>query len=127
METQALIAGAKQARETAYAPYSRYKVGAAVVTEEGYVFFGNNVENASYGLSLCAERSAISSAIVAGACKIIAIVLVTEAKPPGTPCGACRQWLAEFGGEDLEVICANVAGQTVHTTLGKLLPNAFRL
>lgn len=125
----ALIACAIKTRESAYAPYSNYKVGAAVVTGDERVFFGCNVENASYGLSLCAERTAIASAVAAGAKRIRALVIVTDADPSGTPCGACRQWLAEFGGDDIEIIVANTTGSLLLSryTLGELLPNAFRL
>jgi len=86
---------------------------------------GCNVENTSYGLSLCAERNAIASAVANGARKIKAVVVVTECDPPAAPCGACRQWLAEFGNERMEVICANNSGKSVRHTLGKLLPDAF--
>ncbi len=124
---QALILLAAQARENAYAPYSRYRVGAAVVAEDERVFAGCNVENASYGLSLCAERAAMSSAVACGVKRLAAVVVVTEAEPPGTPCGACRQWLAELGGDSLEIIAANLRGQTRRFTLKQLLPEAFRL
>jgi cytidine deaminase len=123
----ALIALAAKVREAAYAPYSRYKVGAAAVAEDERVFFGCNVENASCGLSLCAERAAMAAAVAAGAKRIKAVVVVTEADPPGTPCGACRQWVAEFGGGDMEIIAANTAGRFRRFTLKELLPEAFRL
>lgn len=127
MEIQALILGARQAREAAYAPYSKYKVGAAVVAYDDRVFFGCNIENSSYGLSICAERAAIAAAITAGVTGIRAAVIVTECDPPATPCGACRQWMAEFGSDCMEVICAGLNGKVVRTTLGKLLPDAFGL
>ena len=128
-ETQktALIATAARARESAYAPYSSYKVGAAVVAGDDRVFFGCNVENASYGLSLCAERAAIACAIAHGVKRIKAVVVVTDADPPGTPCGACRQWMAEFGGDDLQIVTASLAGGQRAYTLGQLFPKAFRL
>jgi len=122
-----LIVHAARVRESAYAPYSRYKVGAAVVAEDERVFFGCNVENVSYGLSVCAERAAMAAAVAGGATRIKAIVVVTEANPPGTPCGACRQWMAEFGGDDLEIITANPSGLIRRFTLKELLPDAFRL
>lgn len=124
---QALILLAAKARENAHAPYSGYRVGAAVVAEGERVYAGCNVENASCGLSLCAERAAIAGAIACGEKRLIAVVVVTEADPPATPCGACRQWLAEFGGDDLEIIAANLRGQTRRFTLKQLLPEAFRL
>lgn len=123
----ALIAVAAQAREHAHAPYSRFTVGAAVVADDDGVFFGANVENASYGLSLCAERAAIASAVSGGARRIKAIVLVTETDPPSPPCGACRQWLAEFGNDDLQIILARPNGCHRKTRLGDLLPLPFRL
>jgi cytidine deaminase len=122
-----LIAHVAHAREAAYAPYSNYRVGAAVVAEDDRVFFGCNVENASYGLSLCAERSAMASAVAAGAKRIKAVVVVTEADPPGTPCGACRQWMAEFGDDNMTVVTATPSGRYRCFTLGQLLPDAFRL
>jgi len=124
---QALAAGAMKARESAYAPYSGYRVGAAVVAEDDRVFFGCNVENASYGLSLCAERSAMAAAITAGAKRFAAVVVVTDADPPGTPCGACRQWMAELGGDGLLVVAANMMGRFRQFTLDQLLPDAFLL
>lgn len=125
-QSAVLIALAVQAREAAHAPYSCYKVGAAVVAEDERVFFGCNVENVSYGLSLCAERAAITTAITHGAKRIKAVIVVTEADPPGTPCGACRQWMAEFGDDDLEIITANTAGEQRRYTLRELLPAPFR-
>src|SRR5579859_3799116 len=120
-ETSALIDYAIRARECAYAPYSGYKVGAAVVDEENRVFFGANVENASYGLSLCAERAAIACAVTNGSKRLKAIVIVTEDDPPAGPCGACRQWLAEFADDDLEVIAANTQRHFRRYSLGGLL------
>lgn len=125
-EIAALVAGAESARKSAHAPYSGFPVGAAVVSNDDRVFFGCNVENASYGLSLCAERSAIATAVANGVRRIRAIVVVTGSDPPGTPCGACRQWLAEFGDEDMEVIAANSCGCVRRFSLGELLPAAFR-
>ena len=123
----ALIAYAARVREAAYAPYSRYKVGAAVVAEDSRVFFGCNVENSSYGLSLCAERSALAAGIAAGATRFVAVVVVTDADPPATPCGACRQWIAELGCGDTEVVTANLTGDIRRFTIRELLPEAFCL
>jgi cytidine deaminase len=122
-----IIAAIEGVRQNAHAPYSGYRVGAAVVTEDERVYFGCNVENASYGLSLCAERVAIASAIAAGAKKIVAVVVVTDADPPGTPCGACRQWLAEFADSHCQIVCANPNGNAKCFTLGELLPESFSL
>jgi cytidine deaminase len=101
-------------------------VGAAVLSDDGRVFVGANVENASYGLALCAERSAVAAAVVAGVRKLAACAVVTSTNPPASPCGMCRQTLAEFGGDDLRVILENDDGQREETTLGTLLPRAFR-
>lgn len=127
VERNALIALAARARGSAYAPYSRFSVGAAVVAEDERVFFGCNVENASWGLSLCAERAAIASAVMNGARRIKAVVIVTETNPPATPCGACRQWMAEFGADNCEIITAAPAGPYRRFTLKELLPEAFRV
>jgi len=126
-QTAALVACAIKARESAYAPYSKFKVGAAVVSEDDRVFFGCNVENSSYGLSLCAERSAIASAIANGAKRIKVVVVVSEGSPPSSPCGACRQWISEIGGPDCEILCANPSGKIRRFTLADLLPVAFSL
>ncbi len=126
-QTAALVACALKARESAYAPYSKFKVGAAVVSEDDRVFSGCNVENSSYGLSLCAERNAIASAIANGAKGIKVVVVVTDGSPPSTPCGACRQWISEIGGPDCEIICANTSGTIRRFTLADLLPESFSL
>ena len=126
-QTAALIGCALKARESAYAPYSKYHVGAAVVADDDRVFVGCNVENASYGLSLCAERNAIASAVTNGAAGIKAVVVITNGHPAALPCGACRQWLAELGGPECEVICASTEGDIRRYTAGELLPEAFRL
>ena len=121
-----LIEAARRVRENAHAPYSRYKVGAAVRTASGKVFVGANVENASYGLALCAERSAIAGAIAAGETRLAAVAVITASSPPAAPCGMCRQVLAEFADDDLPVTLVNDAGERKDTTLGALLPHAFR-
>jgi len=119
-----LIATALAARERAYAPYSGYAVGAALLTDKG-VFGGGNVENASYGLCNCAERTAVFTAVSAGATKIEAVVVAT--RDGGSPCGACRQVLAEFADDTCPVVLVDPAGTVVlETTLGALLPHAFR-
>ena len=100
-----------------------YRGLAAIVDQEGRVHVGCNVENASYGLSVCAERHAIAAAVSAGAQQIEAIAVVTETDPPSAPCGACRQVLVEFG--DFPVVLANTAGERVLTTVNDLLPDAF--
>ncbi len=110
-------------REHAHAPYSGCQVGAAVLAASGAVFAGCNVENASYGLAICAERNAIAAAVAAGDSRLVAIVVVTDADPPWSPCGACRQVLAEFG--DFPVALADLTGVVEVTSVGALLPRAF--
>jgi len=122
-QTDELVAAAAAARANAHAPYSRYLVGAAVRTADGRIFTGCNVENASYGLSVCAERHAVAAAVAAGATSLVGIVVVTTSDPPAAPCGACRQVMAEFG--DFAVILANTHGGRRRTTVRDLLPMAF--
>jgi cytidine deaminase len=122
-----MIAAAKLARARAYAPYSRYRVGAAIATKSGAVFAGCNVENASYGAVLCAERNAIAQMIAAGAREPVACVVVTQGPRAGSPCGICRQVLSEFA-DDLDVVLiGEVDGHDDRreTTLAALLPDAF--
>ena len=127
MNAEELVGAARAAREQAYAPYSQYRVGAAVKTADGRVFTGCNIENASYGLSICAERVAVFSAVAAGAREITTVAVVTA--DGGTPCGACRQVLAEFvpASGDLTVLLADSGGSTRETTFTALLPEAFTL
>jgi cytidine deaminase len=121
--SDALVRAAEAARRHAHAPYSRYHVGAAVETEDGAIYAGCNVENASYGLTICAERGAVCAAVAAGARQIRRVVVVTDSDPPGAPCGACRQVLAEFG-LDMEVTAIGPA-RRMQWTLRDLLPAAF--
>ena len=122
-----LVAAARAARERAYAPYSGFRVGAALRTDQGEVVAGANVENASYGLAICAERAAVAAAIALGHCRFEAIAVAGPGPDPVTPCGACRQVLREFPrGVDLEVLCAGEVGERLLvTTLGALLPDSF--
>lgn len=120
---EALVGAAVRAREHAYAPYSGFAVGAAALAGDGRVFVGCNIENASYGLSVCAERNAVAAAGVAGIRQLAAVAVVTSAQPPASPCGACRQVLAEFG--DFFVILADLDGARVVTSVGELLPRPF--
>lgn len=121
-----LVTSAREARRTAYAPYSGYAVGAAVWSEDGRLFTGVNVENASYGLSICAERVAVFRAVSEGARRIQAVAVVT--RDGGAPCGACRQVLAEFADEDTLVWCASDESAEIREyRLGDLLPSAFHL
>jgi cytidine deaminase len=111
-------------RQLAHAPYSHFKVGAAVEDEHGRVFTGCNVENASYGLSLCAERVAIFKAISEGAGKLVRIAVVADTPSPTPPCGACRQILWEFLG-DAPLLLANLDGQHETVQIGAMIPRAF--
>ena len=119
-----LIEMAKRAAEKAYANYSRFKVGAALLTDDGKIFTGCNVENSSYGLTVCAERVAVFKAVSEGHLRFKAIVVYTEARPPARPCGACLQVLSEFGPE-LEICCVNAEGDKDNFTLKDLLPEGF--
>jgi cytidine deaminase len=116
---------ARSAAERAYAPYSRFAVGAAVLTTEGKIHSGANVENASYGLSICAERNAIFQAVADGARSIRALVVYTPTPKPTSPCGACRQVLMEFGASALVVCCSRSPGEERRYVASDLLPDAF--
>jgi cytidine deaminase len=126
-----LAAAAVVARGRAYAPYSRYRVGAALLTKAGQIYMGCNVENATFGATLCAERSAIASMVAAGDREPVACVVVTGGPHPGSPCGICRQVLSEFAGDMKVVMIAEDTRGTVlarsETRLSALLPMAFRL
>ncbi|HET8569633.1 MAG TPA: cytidine deaminase [Candidatus Limnocylindria bacterium] len=119
-----LVKVAALARERAYAPYSRFKVGAALRTKRNKVHTGANVENASYGLTMCAERSAVFTAVASGDRDYEAIAIVTDAPTLTAPCGACRQVLVEFA-PDLRVILASTRGERRATSLRELLPDPF--
>ena len=114
---------ARAVQKQAYVPYSGFRVGAALQTMDGSVFVGCNVENASYGLTMCAERVAIGAALSSGHTEMLRVVVVTDIDPPSAPCGACRQVLAEFGG-DMEVVAVGL-GETRSWTMGELLPAQF--
>lgn len=118
-----LVEAARAAQQHAYCPYSKYRVGAAIETLDGEVFTGCNVESASYGLTVCAERSALFSAVGAGQRRFKRIVVVTDSSPPAAPCGACRQVLAEFAS-DLEVESVGPA-ESKRWRIKDLLPDAF--
>jgi cytidine deaminase len=116
-----LLAVAATARKAAYAPYSKFTVGAAVRTKSGKIFSGCNVENISLGLTICAERSAVAAAITAGERDLIEIGIVANSRDPALPCGACRQVLAEFN-PTMKIVAATVNGKTQKFDLADLLP-----
>lgn len=124
-----LIEEAKKSRSKAYAPFSRFKVGAALQTKSGEIYCGANVENSSYGLTNCAERTAVFKAVTDGHARkgaITTIAIVADTSGPCSPCGACRQVIFEFGG-DIEVVMTNLKGDTVVKKIKNLLPDGFRL
>lgn len=127
MQYQKLIDEARAARLQAYAPYSHFKVGAALQCKDGRVFRGCNVENAAYGLCNCAERTALFSAIAQGyqPGDFAALAVIGETEGPIAPCGACRQVILELGGNELPVVLANLKGDVTETTAAAQLPNAF--
>lgn len=129
IDIQALIEAAREARLHAYAPYSEFQVGAALLTTDGRVFSGCNVENASYGLCNCAERTALFSAIAAGygPGDFSHLAVIGDTEQPISPCGACRQVMIELGGADLIVVQANLHGDAIETSAAALLPGAFLL
>ena len=127
MKYAKLIDEARAARELAYAPYSKFKVGAALECKDGRIFPGCNVENAAYGLCNCAERTAFFSAIAAGykPGDFAALAVIGQTEGPIAPCGACRQVILELGGNALPVVLTNLTGAVFETTAAEQLPNAF--
>ena len=123
MDDKALVEAAKKAREFSYSPYSKFAVGAAVLTRSGKVYGGCNIENASYGITNCAERTAIFRAVSEGEREIVALAIVADSKRPVPPCGACRQVIAEF--KIPHIIVANLDDQIQTATCEELLPGAF--
>ena len=124
-----LLAAAREAQASAYAPYSNFAVGAAVLLSDGVIYRGCNVENASFGLSICAERVALFHAISDGRLDIAAVAVVTSSPKLCKPCGACRQVIAEFSQADnpIAVLCATLSGETSLETITELLPDTFAL
>jgi cytidine deaminase len=127
VDEPALIAAARSARDRAYAPYSGYAVGAALLAADGTVIQAGNVENASYGLGICAERSAVVAAVAMGHLEFVAIAVSGPGPEPVTPCGACRQFLRELPpGPDLVILATGDSGEALlRTTVGELLPHSF--
>lgn len=122
-----LLASARKARRSAYAPYSRFRVGAAVLGGDGRIYSGCNVENASFGLTCCAERNATFAMVAAGERRIREVLVIGDSDGPLPPCGACRQVLAEFAAPDVRVHMCSARGACRTTTVGELVPFIFRL
>lgn len=120
-----LIEVARQVRELAYAPYSKFRVGAVVECRDGRTFTGCNVENSSYGLTMCAERVALGKAVSEGASDFIRIAVIADAHAPVPPCGACRQVISELCGAQTEIVMVNLEGRIETHTVAQLLPEAF--
>ena len=120
-----LLEAAAEVRERAYAPYSNFKVGAAIRAESGRVYLGVNVENAAYPEGTCAEAGAIAAMIAGGDTRIAEIAVIADAPRPVPPCGGCRQKLAEFAGGEVKVTLATTRGGRLETTVAELLPGAF--
>lgn len=125
MEFQELILAAKEARENAYVPYSNFKVGAAVLTDDGEIYKGCNIENASYGATNCAERTAIFKAVSEGHRSIKAIAVIGSDENLTYPCGICRQVIAEFASEDIKIIIAKDENEFIIRSMEDILPGAF--
>ncbi|MFT4412674.1 cytidine deaminase [Fredinandcohnia humi] len=125
MKIEELIVEAKKARELAYVPYSTFKVGAAILTKDGKVYHGCNIENAAYSVTNCAERTALFKAYSEGDTKIAAIAVVADTERPVPPCGACRQVMSELCQKDTKIYLSNIKGDMQEITLEELLPGAF--
>ena len=127
MTNEQLIAKAKEARELSYSPYSKFKVGAAVLTKDGKVFLGANIENSSYPLCMCAERNALYNAYMHGFKKedLVALALSADTDGPCSPCGACRQVISELFPKDAPIYMGNLKDNIQETTISELLPFAF--
>ncbi len=120
-----LLDAAREVREAAYAPYSRFKVGAAIRSASGEVYRGCNVENVAYPEGTCAEAGAIAAMVAAGETELIEVAVIADSPSPVPPCGGCRQKLAESGHANTPVLLATVSGATLSTTIGELLPGRF--
>ena len=125
MNAQELIQEAKKGRELAYAPYSKFQVGAALLTKDGKVFRGCNIENAAYSMCNCAERTAIFSAYAHGFREFQMLAVIADTDQPVTPCGACRQVISELCPRDMTVVLTNLKGEVQQMTVEELLPGAF--
>ena len=124
-EYKTLFDAAEAVRARAYAPYSNFQVGAAILADDGNIYSGCNVENAAYPQGNCAEPSAIAAMLAGGGKRIEKIFVTGPGATPVTPCGGCRQRIREFASETTPIICLGVEGEPLHTTLGELLPHSF--
>jgi cytidine deaminase len=127
VNAQELIQEAKKGRELAYAPYSKFQVGAALLTKDGKLFHGCNIENAAYSMCNCAERTALFSAYAHGFREFQMLAVIADTDQPVTPCGACRQVISELCPNDMKVVLANLKGEVQELTVEELLPGAFSL
>ncbi|MDQ0213915.1 cytidine deaminase [Oikeobacillus pervagus] len=125
MDHQQLVEQAKLARERAYAPYSKFPVGAALLTREGKVYLGCNIENAAYSMCNCAERTALFKALSEGDRKFTALAVIADTDRPVPPCGACRQVISELCPNEMKVVLSNLKGEIKIVTVEDLLPGAF--
>ncbi len=125
MDKEQLMKQAIEARGNAYVPYSKFPVGAALLTAEGHVYLGCNIENAGYSLANCAERTAMFKAVSEGEKNFVALAVSADTPGPVSPCGACRQVMAEFCPPDMPVFLTNLKGDVQETTISELLPGAF--
>jgi len=125
LKKEELINEAKKARERAYVPYSNYKVGAALLTKDGKVYHGCNIENAAYSVTNCAERTALFKAVSEGDKEFAAIAVVADSDRPVPPCGSCRQVISELCGTDTVIYLSNLKGDVQELTIEALLPGAF--
>ncbi len=126
MDYTNLVKEAFNAMEHSYSPYSKFRVGAALLADDGNIYTGANIENSSFGATICAERTAVVKAAFEGQRVIKAIAIASDSEDYIYPCGICRQVLTEFGSDDMLVICSNKAGEYRIHTLGEILPHAFR-
>jgi len=125
MDVEKLIVESKKAREQAYVPYSKFPVGAALLAEDGTIYHGCNIENSAYSMTNCAERTAFFKAVSDGVRSFKALAVVADTEGPVSPCGACRQVIAEFCDGSMPVYLTNLNGDVEETTVAKLLPGAF--
>lgn len=129
IDWDALVAAATEVRKRAWAPFSNFQVGAALLAADGTVYTGCNVENRTFGLTICAERNAVTTAVADGCREFTAVAVVTDASPPAPPCGMCRETLVEFAhpaaGKDLEILSANLDGERRQYRLSDIFPEPF--